>query len=522
MSRSPLIALRAGAAILLTLVGSALAIGCGGTGSTSSRGESDVAEGVPGGVLRIAQLADPNSLTPSEVIGTAATEVSAQISEPLFKQNEEGKIVPLLATGYKRTADGLTWVFPIRKGVTFSDGKSLTATDVVFSLNAARKSPIYASYFEDFESVKALSPTSVQVRTKKPMAAMLADLTFYAAAIVPDNYGGVSEKEFAQHPVGTGPFVLKSWTHGQSVTLVKNPSYWDSTAPLLDEVVFSTVPDDNSRISQFRGGEVDLIGQPAWSQLKSLEQAPGVQVGNFGLYQVDTLVLNMNRPLFKDRRVREAVNLAIDREGVIAAALNGYGEPAGSFLPPTMPFTDQSIKAPAQDLNRARKLLAEAVQDGVDPSFTLTTFAGQAYGAAASQIVQQDLNEVGFKVELQPLDEAALIEESVSGNLDAQLIFYYAGLPDPSELTNLYIQSVSKPNGGRTQPLEELAGRASSELDLAKRQALYEQIQEAVAEELLLVPLDYAPAIWTMQEGVTGLEVNSIDTIWLNHTGFTE
>src|SRR6202012_4313010 len=100
--------------------------------------------------------------------------------------------------------------------------------------------------WEDVESVKELSPTEVQVVTKKPMAAMLPDLTSYSVAVIPDNYGGVSEKEFAQDPIGTGPYMIKKWAHGQSVTLVKNPHFREKGVPLAEEVIFSTVTDDNS------------------------------------------------------------------------------------------------------------------------------------------------------------------------------------------------------------------------------------------------------------------------------------
>jgi peptide/nickel transport system substrate-binding protein len=513
-----------GLGVLVAAAVAALALaGCGGGGDgagTGGGGEATAAK--PGGTIKVAAMSEAGSLNPFLAIELTDVQVTRQINESLYRQDESGEFVPQLATSYETSPDGLTWTFQLRNGVKFSDGKPLTADDVRFSIEKAKSGPYSEGLFEEIERVSAPSSTSVAVKTKKPMAALLADLSSHYAPIVPANFGGVSEKEFGQHPIGTGPFILKDWAHGSSISLVRNPNYWHSGQPLADELTYEITPNDNSRITQFQGGAFDVIEKPTWSQVKSLEQAPGVKVTNFGLTGVDIISLNLNKPLFANPKVREAVSLALDREGIIKAALAGYGEPAVSFMPPTTKYYDKSLKAPEQNLEKAKQLVAAAEKEGVQPSFTLNTIAGEAYGGVASQIIQQNLTEAGFQVKLQPLDSAAMVEKWLGGETDADLGGYFAGIPDPSELASFYPEVIAKPNGMDIKGLEALAAEAATELDPAKRETLYAEMQEAVAKEQQIVTIDYQANIWVTQAGLSGLEVNSTNNPWFAGAGFSE
>jgi peptide/nickel transport system substrate-binding protein len=516
---------------IAALIAFALALtGCGGGSGTSSSSSSNAADTTaeseataePGGVIQIAELAEATTLDPFIAPGLTDVQVTRQINEGLYKQDESGEFLPWLATGYKLSTDGLHWTFKIREGVTFSDGKPLAADDVQFSIEKARNSGYLGALLEPVVGAKVAGPDEVEVVTKAPMPALIPLLASHYMPVVPNNYGGVSQKEFAQHPIGTGPFVLKNWAHGSSITLSKNPTYWKSGLPIADEIVFNVVADDNSRISQFRSGSIDMIGQPAWSQVASLENDPGIQIGNYGNYALDYVTLNTQTEHFEDPRMREAVSLALDRSGIIETALAGQGEPAGSFLPPTMVPYYTEIASPEQDIAKAKKLLEEAVADGADPSFTLITIGGEAYAEVTSQIIQQNLEDIGFKVKLQPLDFAAITEKLESGDNDAMLLYYYAGVPDPVELSTYYIEQIGSPSGLNAKPLEALAAEAATEIDKAKRGALYKQLQDDIFKELQLVPIDYHAAVWATQSDVTGLEVNSTNNLLLSKTGFSE
>jgi peptide/nickel transport system substrate-binding protein len=519
----------AGALALVAAVGVA---GCGGGGTTGGGGsggssgsaESD-AKAKPGGTLTIADSGEALTLDPTAIVENNSIHVVTQIVEPLFKANMEGKIEPWLAESMKVSPDHKTWTVTLRKGIKFSNGQPLTAADVVFSLENVRKSEAWAFMFEGIEKVHQTSPLTAVITTRKPTLKLEGRLSLpFAGAIIPKNFGGESEQEFASHPIGTGPFELASWKRGETLTLEKNPHYWKSGLPLLEKVVFQTVPDVNSRTTQLRSGELDVIASPPWSQIASLESDPELRVGIYALGLVDSLGLDQKDPLFKNPKVREAVNLAIDREGIVKAALAGNGEPAGSWLTPVLEDFDPTIKPPVQDVASAKKLLAEAVaEEGLEPKLTLAILAGESYNSTAGQIIQADLEEAGFQVTLQPLDESALISELSAGKYDAALGGGTSSdIVDPSELASFWPATEGLYTHGSTAKISQLAEEADTATSEAERKKRYYEIQEVAAAEKAVLPIDYHPFVWAMQSKVTGFDINVTGIPWLGEAGFTE
>jgi peptide/nickel transport system substrate-binding protein len=510
------------------------AAGCGGggtsssgttaTGGSTSGGETE-AKAKPGGTLTIADSGEAVTLDPTKITENNSIHVVTQVVEPLFKANAEGKIEPWLAAApAKVSPDHKTWTVTLRKGIQFSNGEPLTAADVVFSLDAVRKSEAWSFMFEVIENVRETSPTTVVITTK-PTANLEGPLSLpFAAAIVPKNYAGESEEEFAEHPIGTGAFQVASWKRGEALTLEKNPHYWKQGLPLLDKVVFKTVANSNSRTTQLRAGELDVIATPDWSQLASLEADPELHVGVYTLGMLDSLLLNQKDPLFQNPKVREAASLALNREGIVKAALAEHGEPAGSWLTPALEDHDASIKPPAQDIAKAKELLAEAVkEEGLDPTISVTFVTGEGFSETASQVIQANLEEVGFKASLQPLDESAYATQLNAAKYDAAIGYGLSSdIVDPSELTSFWGPSEGFSTHGDTSEVEKLAAEASSTTSESKRKDLYYEIQEVVGEERAMIPIDYRPFVWAMQSKVTGFYVNATGIPWLGEAGFTE
>ncbi len=521
MRRSPRSGLAALAAALVVV--SVAVAGCGGGSGASSGGSGEEAAPSKGGTLQIADTSEAITLDPTTAIDNPSIHVLTQIMEPLFKANADGKIEPWLVTGSKQSADHRTWTFTLRPGVKFSNGQPLTAEDVVFSLDAARKSANWTSMYEAIASVKASSKSTVVVTTEKVVVGLPAELSLFASAIVPKDYAGMTQKEFGQHPIGTGPFELASWNRGQSLTLAPNPSYWREGEPYLSQVVFDSVPDVNSRTTQLRSGELDVMASPDWSQLKGLESTPDLHLGVYALGYLDFIALNQRTPLFKDKRVREAVNLSLDRDGILEAALHGYGETAGPWIQPPIEFHDDSIEPVPQDVAKAKALLAEAAKDtGVQPKLTLLFFSGDTYYNTVAQVVQQDLEAVGFNVDLQALDESTVISQISAGKYDAVLLYYSSDIVDPSEGGSIYVGTEAAFTGGPTEAVEKLTAEAGSELDEGKRRQLYYDVQREIADEQGVVTYDYRPFVWAMQGKVTGFQVNATGIPWLGETGFSE
>ena len=507
-------------AIVATALAAFLLAGCGGSGDS---GATSNAAPQAGGTLTLAEVEEVESFVPTKPTGETSVHMIGQIMEPLIRTNPESELEPWLAKSYKSSPDHLTWTLQLQKGVTFSNGDPLTAEDVVFSLEKVRPSTLWSFLFERVKGVRATGPLTVVIDMKEPDSALPAELSVFSAVIVPKNYGGLTEEEFAQHPIGTGPFTLASWKQGQSMTLVRNPHYWRKGEPLLDRIEAKLATDPNGRVSQLRGGQLEAILAPPFTQISQLEQEPDTTIGRYSWALVNWVNLSSTSPSFKDIRAREAFDLAISRENVIQAAAAGNGKPAGSWVPSAVPDWDPNIKPTAQDLPKAKELLAEAVKDGTDPSFTMLYAAGDPYWTTATQILQQELTEVGFEVKLRPLDVSALTEEFFAGEYEA--IAWAGGkpdIPDQSEFTAFYVATNGLGTGAPTDEIAKLAEEARASFDPAERKRLYYKTQEIVAEEHYFVVLDEQQFTWAMKDNVVGLNTNLTGRPTLSETGFSD
>ncbi|HVO54045.1 MAG TPA: ABC transporter substrate-binding protein [Solirubrobacterales bacterium] len=491
--------------------------GCGGS-SGSSSSDASSAEAIDGGVLRVGVPTGPETLDPAQ--NGDGGMITETFGEALFETNSEGEIVPRLATSYKTSADGLTVTIHLRTDVTFSNGQKMTSKDVVFSIEQAEGGAINSSLYEEISKVSAPSPDTVVLTLKEPMPAITSVLANYSSLIVPDNWAGMSEKEFSLKPMGTGPFEVKSAKQGGTVKLVSNPKYWGQPKPHLDEIVFSPAAEE-SNLQQLRSGALDVVSSVTPIGAKTGVPAnSGIQIEESAAKFVNTFLLNQNFPLFKDPRVRKAINLAIDYKGITATATDGRGQEGASFLPPDQTFRIDT-QPPARDVAEAKELIAEAVKDGVKPEFSLNFNSGEAYSRLATQIVQQNLEEVGLTVKLQGVQEASLYEGLFGGDYDAILYGVGATFSDPVGMSNVILGVVSPPAGQDVKALKKVAEEAATELNEEKRAQLYAELQEMMIEEEALLPLNYQPEIVPIAENVTGLEFDGVGNLLLRNVGFT-
>lgn len=534
MSESSRVVSRISALALIVLVAALAVAGCGGGGSSGGSGggggtgggeaPADEAAIKDGGVLTFALESQPSTLNPSEVIEASSLIPVLEFGEGLYEWGPGGKPVPNLATAVKTSPDGLTWTFTLQKGVKFSDGRPLSSKDVVFSIEQAKKSPFYGSLYEAITAVTAPSPDTVVIKVKTTTPALPAQLAFYTAFIVPDNYAGMSKTAFAQAPVGTGPYEIASAKQGGDITMVQNQEFWKTgEAPHLEELVFSVTTDENSRFQQIRGGELDMTKATAISAKTGVVPGTGVRVEETPQNITDYLLLNQNEPLFGNKKVRQAVNLAVDREGIIQTATDGKGTLGASFLNPAVTYSIQ-VEPPKRDVAKAKELIAEAAKEGVDTgeSFTIQSYNFDAYSGIATQIVQQDLEEVGLSVKLQPLDEAALNELLEAGEYQAVLGLFLPGIADPSELSTFYVDFYAPGNGADVAAQTKVIEEGAKEMDEAKREALYAKLQEMVIAEESMLVLNYQPVVYPVKEEITGVEFDPVGNLILHNAGFAE
>jgi len=501
-----------------------LASACGSSASSSTTTLATKAKS--GGTLNFGRQTGPTQLDPANSIVEGDVYTLDKIFEPLYITSPAGQLVPWLAKGYTVSSDRKKWTFALRQGVKFSDGKPLVAEDVVFSIHRAATDSAGPLSFLDFaiSSVEAADPHTVTFQLAQPWAPFLSDISVFANGILPKDFGGLSESEFFANPVGTGPFVLKSFQKGAGVVLKRNEGYWQSGKPYLDEVSFSYVPDDNQRVEQLKGGELDVISTVPPAQVASLKVDSSLDLGEFGSWAVDLLFFNEKVPQFKDRHVRRAINQAINVNEIARVTTFGTAKAGNSFFPPSLEYYAK-VPTLGYDLAAAKAELARSAYPGGFSTSILVPSGNTQYVDAAT-IIQSELKALGIDVSVRQLDDAAYTAAFEAFDYDAMINGATNDISDPDEMASF---QVDVQDGGSHSfwtyyddpKAIALVRKAEKEFDSSRRAALYEQIQAIVAQDAPFVALDYPPNIYAWQPSVHGFAVNPggayrLEDVWLS------
>ena len=408
----------------------------------------------------------------------------------------------------------------------FSDGTPLTADDVVFSIKREAANSDGPLSFLDvaIKNLSAKNSSTVVAQLSQPWAPFLSDISVFANAILPRDFGGKAEADFFAHPIGTGPFLVSSWQPNSNVTLQRNPHYWQPGKPYLDTVQLNFVDSDNQRVLQLSGGQADVIDAVPPANVASLRAKPGVTVGLYPAWQVDLLVFNEKLPQFADVHVRRAITYAINRPGLAQATTFGTAKPGGSFFPPSLQYYADSTPVLGYSLSAAKAELAKSKYPNGFTTSLLISGGVQLWSEFAA-IIQQALAPLKIHVQIKQLDHAAF--ESTFQKLDYDMFIDFAinDISDPDEMASF---EVDVKDGGSQSYWSNydnpkaiaLVHQAEAEFDQTKRAQLYAQIQAIVAEDAPFVPLIYPPYIYAYQDTVHGFVVNPggayrLEDVWL-------
>lgn len=352
--------------------------------------------------LRLGLVIEPPALDPTAGAAAAIDEVTYQnIFEGLTRVDENGAVQPALATSWEVTPDALTYTFHLATGVTFHDGTSFDADDVVFSfgrINAPDSINAQKALYAGIASVEKIDAATVKITLSKPDGLFLFNIGRGDAVIVAPE----SAANNATNPVGTGPFKFVSWQKGASLTMEKYAGYW-GTPVALDKVTFVFIADAGARINALLAGDIDAINNTDPSSLPIFKADPRFKVV-VGTTEGETMLIQNNaRKPFSELKVRQAVAHALDRKAIIDGASSGYGTPIGSHFAPHNPYYVDLTGTYPHDIAKAKQLLAEAgYPDGF--SVTLKEIAGVPYAELGGQIIASQLAEIGIKVEQQKID----------------------------------------------------------------------------------------------------------------------
>lgn len=452
------------------------------------------------------------------------------MAETLYSNAPDGKsVIPWLATGYTLSPNKLVWTFHLRRGVRFSDGRSMTAKDVVWSITqAAAKQDAANSYVDTaIKSVTADGPYSVRITTREPWAPLLADLAMYANAIFPDHFLGESRARFFQRPVGTGPFKLATWVKGQYVKLVRNPYYWQKGKPYLSSLTLQTVSDANTRIVQLRGGQAQIIEQAPFALLPSLRSS-GLQVGLFPSSRIDYVTMNERFKPFANVHVRRAIADALDRPAIMKAVFFGHGEVADSPLMPGLKYYSP-VGLPTYDLAAAKAELAKSPYPHGGFTVDFIAAAGDPIQGPVSQIVAAELSKLGIKVQIRQLDPSEVQAQEQSFHYGMRETYWTNDITDPDEYTSFTLCGSGSKCGGvyanfthfDDPEIDRLTLQGETTLDGARRAAIYRRIQQLAAQQIPMVWLGYSPFSYAYASSVHGFRVDTqgnthFENVWLS------
>jgi peptide/nickel transport system substrate-binding protein len=455
----------------------------------------------PAGTLVVGLVAEPVNLDPAQVTDLNSNRVGRRVVETLVMfPDESTQIVPGLAESWTVSRDGLRYTFKLRKGITFHDGTPLDAEAVKFSIerqinpehpaHKLGKYPFANYFFGNVKAVEVIDPATVEFVLKEPRASFLAVLTAGAASIVSPAAVKKHGQDYALNPVGTGPFRFVSWERGQRVVLEKNPSYWRFPVK-VDRVVYRPIVEDQARLTELMTGAVDLIVGTPPDFVGQLENNPKIallkQVGAHVWY----LGINNQRKPFDDKRVRQALNYAVNKEAIVRDVLKGTGSlSAGPVLPGTW-GADGGLQPYPYDPGRAKKLLADA---GYPNGFSATLWvpesgSGMQSPVAMSTVIQSNLKAVGVNVTMQAMEWGAFLAKLRSKEQELFALSWMAGNEDPDMVMYPLLHSSQWTPGGpnralyRNERFDELLHQARLTTDQAKRAELYRQAQRILYED---------------------------------------
>ena len=512
------ISIAAGAALAIGLVGCT----AGESAPPSATEDSCTTTPIAGGSIIVAKQNETLSLSPySTPGGFGDTEALNMIFETLIRMDPTGEsqdLVGGVADEWSSSEDGLSHTFHIREGATFSNGRQINANDVKYTLDNWSNPEVsqWASFARGYDSTTVVDASTVQVNMTEPIGGFLYSLAMVTAGIIPQEEAEAAGDSFFDAPIGSGPFVVDEWVKGSSISFVKNEGYWDASGPLLESVEFRFVTDDNNRTLALRSGDVQMVDNVPWSQVEALQSEPSVTIDEFSIPSWILLSLNNQQGPFADQNVRQALSLAIDRDGVNEKIYFGLGESPNSVLPRLRFDADASEIAPtAFDLTEAKALIAASdYPDGFEA--TLEYPSGNAAFDSLAAVLQGSWAELGVKIELLPEDQATLSKNFTGGTYDIMLPYSFAAsdVPIPDEFAEFYgVQGGT--NGFFTwwndPEIEAMVLDFTGTIDDEQRAAKWPAIQEAM--------LDAQPAINVLNLPLVNGHLNSVCGFTTNPIG---
>jgi len=498
--------------------------GCGPSEKTGVNSSGDTKPAY-GDILVEGSIGDASNLIPILASDNSSHEIAGMIFNGLVKYDKDINVVGDLAESWDISPDGLVITFHLRKGVKWHDGQPFTAEDVLYTYQVTIDPKTPTAYAGDFLKVKkaeVLDPYTFRVTYDKPFAPALMS---WGAAIYPKHLlagKDISQSPLTRRPIGTGPYKFKEWVTGQKIVLVSNPDYFEGR-PYTDGFIMRIIPDMATMFLELRANGIDQMGLTPLQYTRQTE-APLFRK-NYNKYRYLSfsytyLGYNLKSPLFIDKRVRQALAHAIDREAIISGVLLGLGKPATGPLKPGTWAYNPNVRTYPYDPQKARALLAEAGwkdtngdgildKDGRPFSFELISNQGNEVRGKCAEIIQENLAQIGIDVKIRILEWAAFVNDFINKRrFDATILGWT--IPMDPDLYDVWHSSKTRMEelnfiSYANPEVDTLLEKGRSTFNQKERKRCYDRIQEILAEEqpynFLFVP-DALPIIHARFRGI--------------------
>lgn len=441
----------------------------------------------------------PTNLDPRIGTDAQSEDIDGLIFDGLVQRDAHMNVVPDLALSWE-TPNPLTYIFHLRRGVKFHDGRPFTSADVKYTLDSIMSGKVQTpkrGAFELVQSVDAPDPATVVIHLREPYSSFIFNLSRLAIGIVPDGSGA----RLAQDPIGTGPFKFVNMTTDEQVVLERNPDYFGKV-PNISRLQLRVVPEAIIRALELRKGTADIGGVDSLTpdMIVTLAKEPGIVVDQQPGTQLAYIAFNFNEPILSHRDVRQALAYATDRESLIRYLLRGQARPASSLLPPSNWAYDPNVKQYPYDPSEADHLLDAAGfrrgQDGVRFHVTLKTSTEESARLLGEALANQ-WRRVGVVLDLRPLEPGTFYADISRGSFQLYTLRWtgYSN-DDPDIFRYVYDSHQMPPIGGNrghydNPTLDSLLNQQRVEMDREKRKQLIWKIQEIVAEDEPYIDLWY-------------------------------
>lgn len=441
--------------------------------------------------ISIAMKADPKTLDPQKSIDTMSNKSITLIYDTLLDLDENLNLKPNLAESWERL-DDCNVVFHLKKGVKFHNGEELKAEDVKFTLERAASSPQTLYLFKPITKVTVIDDYTVQVTTDKPFGALLNNLAAVQGGIVSKKAVLEYGDDYVNHPVGTGQYKLKEWLPGNRIVFEGFKDAYQGT-PNFEELTYLTIPEVSNRMIALETGEVDVAFDIGIMDKETIENSNNLELVEVESPALLYLGFDQTNPIYQNKKLREAIAYAIDNQTFVDVVFRGSAVAGDSPLPKASPAYNGNVKKYNQDIEKAKKLLAEAgYPNGLDIELWCMDDGPRVDMCV---IIQDQLKKIGINVEIKIFEFGAYVSKTALPNKELYFLSWNSSGDGDVALYPLFHSSQHGAPGNRSfysnKEVDKLLDKARVSVDEEERKSLYKEIQNILQEDLAIYALAY-------------------------------